>query len=417
MTLLTRRSRSDALPGVTGTARVDRRLSEVLRRARAGDVLVIEHTDLDRTWAEALVNRGVVAVVNAAPFISGRFPNLGPEVLAAAGIVLVDRVGADVFAAVRDGHPVRVAEGTVFADEQPVASGRPLTLAEVRGQMDQAREGLVTQLESLTSHTIEFLRREQGLLLHGQGVPELSVPIAARPVVVVQRALDHESELKGLRRFITDRRPVLLGVDSGADALLAAGLEPAVVVLGREGLTARADTGVRPAVSDRALTTARQVLVQVDGVGRPAAGEQVERLERLERLGVRPVPISAGGSAADVALLVADVLGASMIVSVGASHSLEELLDQHRAGQAASFATRMRVGPRMVDARLVPTLSPATVRVWQLALALLVGLLAVTVAVAATPVGSEWFDTLGAALGSAWDEMGDRVGVQGPGSP
>ena len=123
MKLHSRQSSVSGRPGASGTARMDRRLGVVLRKVKHGDVAVIDHLDLDRSNAEALLDHGVIAVVNAAPFISGRYPNLGPELLARAGVLLVDDVGADVFTKLRDGATVSIADGVVFSGDQEVARG------------------------------------------------------------------------------------------------------------------------------------------------------------------------------------------------------------------------------------------------------------------------------------------------------
>ncbi|MDX6324182.1 MAG: hypothetical protein QOK15_536 [Nocardioidaceae bacterium] len=372
---------------VEGTVRMDRRLGGVLRKAHPGDIAVIDHLDLDRAQAEALLDQGVAAVVNAAPFISGRYPNLGPELLARAGVMLVDDVGTEVFSALRDGGRVRVEDGTVYVRDVPAVSGRALDLDDVRVLMDDAREGLTTQLESFTHNTAEFLRREPDLLLHGRGAPQLDVSIAGRPVVVVVRGFEHETDLQRMRRFIREQKPVLIGVDGGADLLLAARLRPDVVIVGEEGF-AGAAAGQTRAVSDRALTQAREVVVH---------GERDERVpgeELLDRLGVRAHRITAGGTAEDIALLLADLEGASLIVLVGTHATLDEFLDRQRRGLASTFLTRLRVGPRLVDAKSVPTLYAGGARLWHAALVLLAGLLALAVAVAVTPVGSDWFDSL-----------------------
>src|SRR5215213_2306513 len=369
------------LPGVVGTARVDRRSLAALRRVGRGDVAVIDHVDLDRALAHTLVEAGVVAVVNAAPFISGRYPNLGPEVLADAGLVLVDEVGTGIFDLVKDGQTVRVEEGVVYVDEEPVASGRELGLADVRELMARARAGLATQLQGFTHNATEFLRREPDLLLHGEGVPELESDLMERPVVVVTRDFDWQGDLAAVRHFITEQDPVLVGVDAGADVLLDAGLTPRLLVVGQEGL-AGASGG--PPVSDRALTAAGEVLVHADSSGRLLGAE------RLERLGVRSQRIAAAGTTTDVALLVAHAKGADVIVPVGSHPGLEEFLDRQRAGLASTFLTQLKVGPRLVDAKAVPVLYSSRTPRWRLWLLLLVAVLAVLAAVLTTPVGAEW---------------------------
>lgn len=378
------------LPGVAGTVRMDRRMSAVLRRAHRGDIVVIDRLDLDRDSAESLLEQGVSVVVNASPFISGRYPNLGPELLVKSGVVLLEVLDAEVFTKLEDGASVRVHEGTIYLDDQPVASGRELSLAEVQARMDDARAGLTTQLQSFTHNTTEFLRREQGLLLHGRGVPDLRTEMAGRPVVVVVRGFDHEAELRRIRRFVREQKPVLVGVDAGADALLAARLKPDVVMIG-EGGFARPGSVQSRTVSDQALTGAREVVLHSD------ASDVVAGAERLERLGVRPQRVASSGSTEDIALLIADIKGASLIVTVGTHATLDEFLDRQRSGLASTFLTRLRLGPRLVDAKSVPMLYAGRVPLWQLVLVLAVGLLALGAAVALTPRGEIWVDELGAA--------------------
>ena len=390
----TRQTTPSGLPGVSGTARVDRRTNAVIRRARPGDIAVIDHLDLDRSHAEALVDAGVVAVVNAAPFISGRYPNLGPGLLAGSGVVMLDDVGASVLSAVSDGSQVRIEGDQLFAGDRVVAEGRRLSAADVTDLMDQARGGLATQLESFTHNTTEFLRREQDLLLHGQGVPELRTRIQGRPVVIVVRGYDYREDLRRLRRYIREQRPVLIGVDGGADALLEAHHRPDVVVVGEEGLgttsSSTGDQGQR--VTDKALRSAREVVLHADRSGRAVGSD------RLERIGVRTQVMSAAGTSEDIALLLADSAGASLLIAVGTHATLDEFLDRQRSGLASTFLTRLRVGPRLVDAKGVPQLYAGRVRVWHLLVVLLAGVLALAVALASTPVGSEWWDELRAAF-------------------
>ena len=381
------RQRTDpGLPGTTGTVRVDRRTTTLVRRLKAGDIAVIDHLDLDRANAEALLDRGVVAVVNASPFISGRYPNLGPELLARSGVVLVDNVGSDVFGKLQDGVQVRIDEGNLYVRGEVVVSGTQLSPDDIAEMMEEARGGLSTQLQSFTHNTTEFLRREQDLLLHGQGAPDLRTRLDGRPVVVVVRGYDYRADLRRLKGYIREQRPVLIGVDAGADALLEAGHRPDIVVVGETGLAPGNRSGDLGAVSDKALRDAREVVLHSDRTGRAIGSD------RLDRLGLRTQSFPAAGTSEDVALLLADLAGASLIVSVGTHATLTEFLDRQRAGLASTFLTRLRVGPKLVDAKGVPQLYSGRVRVWHLLAVLLAGIVALLVAVAGTPVGQEWWD-------------------------
>jgi uncharacterized membrane-anchored protein len=392
------RPKSDTgLPGVTGPVRVDRRTSTLMRRLKPGDIAVIDHLDLDRATAEALLDRGVVAVVNASPFISGRYPNLGPELLARSGVVLVDNVGTDAIGKVPDGALARVHDGQVFVKDEPVLSGQELGADDITALMEGARSGLSTQLESFTHNTTEFLRREQDLLLHGQGAPTLRTRLDGRPVVVVARGYEYREDLRRLRRYIREQRPVLIGVDAGADALLEAGHRPDLVVVGERGLAASGAGGDTSAISDKALRGAREVVLHSDRAGRAVGSD------RLDRLGVRAHNFSAAGASEDLALLLADLAGASLIVSVGTHATLTEFLDRHRTGLASTFLTRLRVGPKLVDARGVPHLYSGRVRIWHLVAVLLAGVVALLVALAGTPVGQDWWDVVQTWLVDATD--------------
>ena len=383
------------LPGTTGTVRVDRRTSTLVRRLRPGDIAVIDHLDLDRANAEALLDRRVVAVVNASPFISGRYPNLGPELLARSGVVLVDNVGADVFGMLHDGVEGRIHDGALYVKGEPVVSGTQLSAEDIATMMEEARGGLSTQLQSFTHNTTEFLRREQDLLLHGQGAPELRTRLESRPVVVVVRGYDYREDLRRLKGYIREQRPVLIGVDGGADALLEAGHRPDIVVVGETGLAPGNRSADAGAVSDKALRGAGEVVLHSDRTGRAVGSD------RLDRIGVRAHNFSASGTSADVALLLADLAGASLIVAVGTHATLTEFLDRHRSGLASTFLTRLRVGPKLVDAKAVPHLYSGRVRGWHLLAVLLAGVVALLVALAGTPVGQEWWDAVQAWLDDA----------------
>src|SRR3954470_19543060 len=137
-----RRSRSAEPGAVSGIARLDRRTKRLVGRLRPGDIAVIDHVDIDRVAADSLVAVGVAAVLNAKPSISGRYPNLGPEVLIQSGIVLIDDLGEDVFDRVREGDLISIDGDTVIVDGDPVASGVRQDAETVAAAMADAREGL-----------------------------------------------------------------------------------------------------------------------------------------------------------------------------------------------------------------------------------------------------------------------------------
>jgi uncharacterized membrane-anchored protein len=367
---LLRRSRSaEALPGVGGPARLDRRTEHLARRIGPGEIAIVDHVDLDRGSADALVARRVAAVVNAAHSTSGRYPNLGPEVLLRAGIPLLDGVGDGVFRAVREGDVVRLDGDDLHVGERVVASGRLQDEASIGAAMAEARAGLTTQLEAFAADTTEYLLTERDLLLEGVGFPDLRTDLQGRHALVVVRGYDYRRDLRALRPYVREHRPVLIGVDGGADALREAGLTPDLVV------------GDLVSVSDDALLCGAEVVVHADADGR-APG-----LARVQDLGVPAVLFPAAGASEDLAMLLADEGGAQLIVAVGTHATLVEFLDRGRQGTASTFLTRLRVGSKLVDATAVSSLHRPRISVWPLLALVLAGLLAMATALAVSPVG------------------------------
>ena len=203
--------------------RIDQRTKQLTKRLKSGDIAVIDHQDLDRVSAEALLACRPVAVINAASSITGRYPNLGPEILVEAGVPLVDNVGKDVMLELRDGQVARLDEDTLYVGDVVVAKGTLFDSDMVAAAMSEARAGLAVQLEAFAANTMEYLRRERELLLDGVGVPDITTVLEGRHALVVVRGYHYKEDLQTLRHYIREYRPVLIGVDGGADALLEAG--------------------------------------------------------------------------------------------------------------------------------------------------------------------------------------------------
>ena len=378
--MLKLRTRLQTDAGVTGTARTNRRTAALLPRLRPGDVAVLDQVDLDGPTAEALVEAGVAAVVNRAPMISGRFPNRGPQLLVDAGNAMVDLAhgngGRELLAAISDGRRVQVLGGSIMVGEQVVAEGRALSADDIAEQLAAAETGMSTQLHTLTHNSVEFLRREEALVLHGEGIPRLRTRVRGRPTVVVAQGPDDAAELRRIRRYLREVKPVVIATGDGLAVAMSAGLRPDVVVL--DGRT----EDLPPAKSLRAC---RDVVVTEAPGGTRSAGT-----ERFERLGVRTLPMQTTATVADAALLLADATEATPIVGVGLRGTVAEFLDGTRESLGSGYIARLKAGPRLVDATAVPMLYSGQLRARHAYLVLLIGLVAVAAALATTDVGHQW---------------------------
>ncbi|ROT27157.1 putative cytokinetic ring protein SteA [Micromonospora sp. HM5-17] len=383
-----RRARS-AEPGViVGTARLDRRTKRLVGRLRPGDIAVIDHVDLDRVAADSLVAVGVAAVLNAKPSVSGRYPNLGPEVLIKAGIPLIDDLGESIFQQIREGDTVRIDGNTVLVGDEPIGHGTRQDAESVAKAMADAREGLSVQLEAFAANTMEYLKQERDLLLDGVGVPDIETPIRGRHCLIVVRGYDYKADLDVLRPYIREFKPVLIGVDGGADALVEAGYTPDLII------------GDMDSVTDDVLRCGAEVIVHAYPDGR-APG-----LARVNSLGVSAQTFPAAATSEDLAMLLADGKGASLIVAVGTHATLVEFLDKGRGGMASTFLTRLKVGGKLVDAKGVSRLYRQSISGSSLLLLVLSALAAMASAVAVSTVGkaylgvaSEWWNNVVFQLG------------------
>ena len=316
-------------------------------------------------------------MVNASPSISGRFPNLGPEIVVGAGIVLVDGVGPEILRVIKEGSKVRVHEGGVFLGDKEIGRGAQQTVETIADLMIEAKAGLSAQLEAFSANTIEFLRRERTLILDGVGVPELRAPIYRNQVLVVAAGREHVEDLKRLKRYITEHRPVLIGVDAGADTLHHLGYRPNVIV------------GDPDRLGTDTLRCGAEVVVPAHMDGH-APG-----LERVQDLGVGAVTFPASGNPEDLALLLADTHGADLVVTVGFQATLHEFLDRGRSGSNPStFLTRLKLGSKVVDGKAVATLHRSRVSVGAVVVLVLAALIAVGVALAVSGVGGAYVDWL-----------------------
>jgi uncharacterized membrane-anchored protein len=365
---------------LTGTARLDKRTKDLVKRLAPGDIAIVDHADLDRVSAEELVESGVRVVVNVAESQSGRFPNPGPLTLVRGGVRLIDAPGADLFEQVGDGELVTVRGAGLYRNGTCLASGRVLDAADLERALAEQRSRVTHALEAFADNTMRYLREEGKLLAEGIEFPQLNTRFRDRHALVVARGPGYKRDLRMVKPYIRDFKPVLIAVDGGADALIEAGYKPDVVV------------GDMDSVSDAALASGAELVVHAYPDG-PAPG--AARAERLE-MPYHVVPVT--GISEDVALLLAYEKGSELIVAVGTHFNLIEFLERNRAGMSSTFITRLKVGEILIDAKGVSRLASRQVGLWPLVLFTLAGLAAIGVAIAVSPALRHVFEYLSERL-------------------
>jgi len=361
---------------ILGPVRLGRRTKDLVKRLGSQEIAVIDHADLDRIAAEDLVGTGIRAVVNVAHSSTGRYPNAGPMVLARAGVRLVDAPSAPLFEELSDGDEVLIQGGEVSANGSVLASGRTIGIAEASEQLERQRARIDEALRDFAENTIEHAREEVELLTGKIELPPVRTEFRGRHALIVVRGTTYRRDLQTLRAYIEDARPVLVGVDGGADAILEEGFRPDMVL------------GDMDSASDAVLRSGAELVVHAYRDGHAPGSD------RLELLGVSAVLVPALGTSQDVAMLLAHENGAELIVSVGAHFNLTEFLDKNRAGMSSTFLTRLRIGETLVDAKGVSRLYNPGVSGRQMAFFLLASLILVVIVVLSSPALAELFDLI-----------------------
>ena len=358
---------SQAVRQVEGSARLGKRTKHLVKRLKPGDVAIIDHEDLDRVSAEELIACGVKAVVNAARSSSDRYPNMGPLLLVSAGVLLVDAPGAPLFERLKDGDAIVVRDGDIRRGDELIATGKVQEPVALRQLNDERRREISEALEAFARNTVEHMLDERELLAGKLELPRFDTDFRDRPALVVVRGVDHKRDLRALRPYVRDVKPVIVAVDGGADALIEDGFKADMIV------------GDMDSVSDRTLRMGAELVVHAYPDGR-APGR-----ERVQELGLPHKVVPAPGTSQDIAMLIAAEKGARLIVSVGSQYNLVEFLDKNRRGMSSTFLTRLRVGEILVDAKGVSRLYRPRPGLTPIVALFIVGVIAFVAIVALTP--------------------------------
>lgn len=361
---------------IRSVARKDRKTKKLVQRMKPGEIAVIDHPDIDRIAAEMLIKVRPRLVINAGDSISGRYPNPGPGLLLDAGIPILDGVGKESFDALPDGCEILVKGTQIFFAGRLLGEGWFLTGRMVTEMLEKARLNLRSELENFVRNTLEYALKEKDILLGAVPLPEIKTEFQKKQVLVVVRGENYREDLQAIASYLREVRPVLIGVDGGADALIEAGFIPNLII------------GDMDSVSDEALLSGAELVVHAYPDGR-APG-----MERLQRLGKEGVVFSVPGTSEDIALLLAYEKGAGLIVAVGTHTHMIDFLEKGRKGMASTFLVRLKVGSVLVDARGVSLLYRNRIKAWQVWLIFLAAVIPLLAFFSLADPGNSWWRLL-----------------------
>lgn len=356
-------ARNSITSEVQAVARIDKRTKNIVKRLRPGEVAVIDHTDIDKVSAESLIECRPAFVVNAACSITGNYPNLGPLMLVASGINILDETGQRVFECIKEGDRVELFGNAIFLNGELVSRGTLLTLEEIELRIDDSKARLGKHLGDFAANTMELLEAEKEILLETVELPHITMKFKGRQTLIVVRGSDYKRDLKALRTYIREMKPVLVGVDGGADALLEMGYKPDMVV------------GDMDSVSDKSLGCGAELVVHGYSDG-GAPGKS-----RLDDMELPSTVFHYPGTSEDIAMLIAYEKGSELIAMVGGHNNLIEFLDKDRKGMASTFLVRLRVGATLVDAKGISQLYQTRIKAWHLVMMVIAALIVIAIVI------------------------------------
>lgn len=322
---------------ITGRIRVDKKTKDLVKRVRAHEIAVISHADLDELAALSLIRARVKAVINAMPSMTGRYPNLGPLTLVNHKIPLLDNVGPQVME-LRDGQVVLIKDNKIFLDNVIIAQGTWHNRNSVLAMMEKSKDNFSSSMDSFVDNTLFHAGQERSLILGEIKIPELNTNFQGRHTLIVTRGKTYQEDLWAIKTYIDDMKPVLVGVDGGADALWECGYHPDIIF------------GDMDSVSDGILASGAEIVVHAYPSG------YAPGLERIRRLGLTACVFAIPGTSEDAAMLLAYHGGTELIVALGTHTNMIDFLEKGRSGMASTILTRIKVGSILVDAKGVSKL-------------------------------------------------------------
>ena len=361
---------------IKGTAKKNVRTKALIPQLSPNDIAVIHHMDIDGVAAMQLVEKKVKAVINAVSSVSGKYPNRGPKILNSAGIPIIDNIGQEVFDRISDNDILEINENQLNINGSYLCDIKFLTQEDVESRMKEASSNLWNVLDKFIENTLDYAKKEKELIISPIRLPDTTVNMEGRHVLVVIRGNNYREDLKAIRIYIEEVNPVMVGVDGGADALLDFGYRPDIII------------GDMDSVSDRCLRSCKEIIVHAYSDGSSPG------MRRIDDLGLKAIKFPFIGTSEDAALILAYEKNAELIVTVGSHTNMIDFLEKGRPGMASTMLVQMKVGHKIVDAKGVSELYKNRLKPGYIAALFLAALFPLTIVAKTSPLLKEIYQLI-----------------------
>lgn len=327
---------------VKGKVYKDKYTKHLTQRIGKNDIAVIKHCGLDLVAAQELKFRGVGTIINCEKSINDIVGIDGILYLIKSGIRIYDICDSNFFELVQENDSLLIIDNEVFVNNIFYAYCMPVLEDDVLFNAEYKKYIYDGQKYSFIKNTVQFMISELEYFIEGRDLPELGVDIEGREVVIVCRGRGYRDDLKSIRKFILRKKPVLISVDGGADAVFELGLESDIIV------------GDMDSVSDRCLLNCPVVLIHTYSNG------YAPGLKRIKSIGIKYQLLNIKGTSEDAAIYMAKQKGASKIYLVGSHTGFKEFVEKGRHGMGSTALLRILFGSDIVDLKGINSVIEAT---------------------------------------------------------
>jgi len=321
-----------------GYIKKDIKTKNLIKRLKPGDVPVLLHEDIDEVAAYSLIDKKVKLVINCAKSFTGKYPANGVKILIENNVEIIDDMGQEFYDNLNEGDIIEIEQNKIYINKEYICDAKYLDVQEFNKMYTESYKNMEQILEHFIQNTLEYAKQEKWFILSSLELPDIKVNMFDKHVLVVTRGIDFKKDIKAIKNYIFEVKPIIIAVDGAADALIEEGFLPHIIL------------GDMDSVSEKALLSCKEIIVHSYTNGH-APG-----LKKVKELGLEAKTIACPGTSEDVALLLAYEKGAELIVSVGSHSNIVDFLEKGRKGMASTFLVRLKVGPKLVDAKGVSRL-------------------------------------------------------------
>lgn len=316
---------------VEGIIKKGSKTKALIKYLNSNDIAVLNHNDIDELAAYALINSGISIILNTGLCMTGKYNSKGTSILIKNGIKLYEvKVSYELF---NDGDYVCIRDKDLIINKYNIFTNACTNVNEayVRKYTELSNTNANKELINFINNTLSYANEEKDKILFETSYPNINIKIKGRDVLIVVRGSFCESDLMALKSYIEFYKPVIIGVDGGADLLINNGYVPDILI------------GDMDSVSDLGIYRSKEIILHAYKNG------YCPCKDRVDKMNVKYKILSMLGTSEDIAMLMAYDMGAEQIVLLGGHKCMYDFMEKGRKGMGSTLLTRIKIGEKLID--------------------------------------------------------------------